>query len=367
MEIAVPSLTETVKLELKTPVIDDRPVYVSGNFCDWLPDLERFRMERVGPNHYEFVFPEDLKLPEVIEYKYTRGGWDQVELTSDGNAPLNRTLSTSKKSREDYVPHWRRNGVSLNTGFMPIVEVLSEEFAMPQLNKKRKVYVLLPYDYYEHPRRRYPVLYMTDAQNLFGVGSDYGTWGIDRKLAVLSSRDRGNVIIVAIDHGDKDRIKEFSPYDNPKSGKGKGKEFLKFITDTLKKEVDLKYRTMPHRLHTGIGGSSLGGLLAAYAGLMHPDVFGKQMIFSPSLWLSPKIFFDAIHFFEPFESRMYLYGGNREGANMVQNLEKFHKTLQKQGYGYDRVQLQLEIDPQGHHREERWGEEFPKALEWLFY
>ncbi len=324
-------------------------------------------MEETGPGQYQFVFPQDLELPDVIEYKYTRGGWDQVELNSDGDAPLNRTLKPTKTLVQDFVPHWRRNGVSLNTDYMPITELLAENFEIPQLKKKRKIYVLLPFDYYEHPKRRYPVLYLTDAQNLFGRGSQYGNWGIDRKLAVLAARDRGNVIVVAIDHGDKERIREFSPYDSEKHGKGKGKDFLRFVTDTLKKKVDETYRTLPSRLHTGIGGSSLGGLLAAYAGLMHPDVFSKLMIFSPSLWLSPKIFFDATHFFEPFESRMYLYGGNREGANMVNNLEKLYKTLETQGFGYDRVKLNLQIDPEGQHREERWGEEFPKALEWLYY
>jgi predicted alpha/beta superfamily hydrolase len=370
MEVKVPSLTKTtIKLELKTPVIDDRPVYVSGNFCKWYPDLDEFRMDRIGPNHYEYSFPEDMDLPELIEYKYTRGGWDQVELNSNGETPPNRIAMSGEGTFEtqDFVPHWRRNGVSLDAVHMPILEIFAEEFEIPQLDKKRKIHVLLPYSYYDQPKKRYPVLYLTDAQNLFGAGSPYGNWGIDRKLAVLSSRNQGDVIIVAIDHGDKDRINEYSPYDHPRDGKGNGREFLKFITETLKKQIDARYRTLPHRLHTGLGGSSMGGLLTAYAGLMHPDVFGKLMIFSPSLWLSPKIYFDATHFFEPFESRIYLYGGSREGSNMVYNLEKFHKTLLKQGYGYDRVKLHLEIDPQGQHREERWGEEFPKALEWLFY
>ncbi len=111
----------------------------------------------------------------------------------------------------------------------------------------------------------------------------------------------------------------------------------------------------------------MGGLLAAYAGLMHPDVFGRYMVFSPSLWISPRIYFDAAHFFEPLDTRMYLYGGRREGSNMVKNLEIFYGTLEKQGYGYDRVKLHLEINPFGQHREEQWGDQFPKALEWLFY
>ncbi|TDB65360.1 alpha/beta hydrolase [Arundinibacter roseus] len=367
METSIHTNIDTITLELHTPVLDDRPVFVSGNFCKWYPDMEQYRLHQIGPGHYRFVFPEELDLPEKIEYKYTRGGWDQVELDSEGKAPKNRVLDRTAPVTHDFVPHWRRNGVSLDTTYMPILELFSQNFRVPQLQTERKVYVLLPHAYHEQPNRRYPVLYMLDAQNLFGKGSAFGSWGIDRKMAVLASRQRGDVIIVAIDHGEEKRIQEFSPYNNPKHGKGKGREFLRFITDTLKPQVDQRYRTEPHRLHTGIGGSSLGGLMAAYAGLMHPNVFGKLMVFSPSLWISPRIYFDASHFFEPLETRMYLYGGQKEGANMVQNLEFLYETLEQQGYGYDRVKLRLEIDPTGQHQEERWGEEFPKALEWLYY
>ena len=367
MEIAVHSAIRTLKLELTTPVLDDRPVYVSGNFCKWSPDLDELKMERIAPGQYQFTFPADMDLPDEIEYKYTRGGWDQVELDSNGNAPLNRSVPFERKRIKDFVPHWRRDGVSLDSALMPVIEVFAESYNVPSLLANRRIQVLLPHNYYEQPDRHYPVLYLTDAQNLFGAGSAYGNWGIDRKMAVLATRDRADVIIVAIDHGDQERINEFSPYDTPRNGKGKGREFLRFITNSLKPAIDAKYRTKPHRLHTGIGGSSLGGLLATYAGLMHPDVFGRLMIFSPSLWVSPRIHYDAIHFFEPFESRIYLYGGNREGANMVKNLKALNETIEKQGYGYERVKVNLQIDPQGKHNEARWGEEFPKALEWLYY
>lgn len=111
----------------------------------------------------------------------------------------------------------------------------------------------------------------------------------------------------------------------------------------------------------------MGGLLAAYAGLMHPNVFSRLMIFSPAFWMAPRIYFDAAHFFEPLASRFYLYGGQREGSTMVQDLEQFYDSIEQQSYGYDRTKFHLEIDPMGQHGEDRWGEEFPKALEWLYY
>lgn len=362
----VETLAETLRIELTTPVTDDRPIYITGNFCKWLPDLPAYQLTATKPGHYEFEFPADFDFPLPLEYKFTRGGWDQVELDRWGQPFGNRIISQYEGTIHDFVTRWQKDSTK-NSDLTPIIEVLSETFEIPQLNRKRRVHVLLPHDYYEQPDRRYPVLYMTDAQNLFGEGSPYGNWQIDKSLAALAGEDKANVIIVAIDHGDEDRLQEFSPYDNPRLGKGLGSLFLRFLTDTLKPHIDKTYRTKKDRLNTGMGGSSVGGLLTIYAALMFPHVFGRLMIFSPSLWISQKIYFDAIHFFEPFETRIYIYAGGKEGANMVPNTHKLEETLHNQGFGYSRVKIKTSIDPDGEHHEKRWSKEFPLALTWLFF
>ena len=359
-------ILDTLKIELKTPPSDKRPVYITGNFCKWLPDLEEFKMTKVAPDQYEFQFPAGLDLPYPLEYKYTRGGWDQVELDRYGQPHPNRVVYGHGDLLTDYVIRWQKD-IAKKQDLAPIVEVLSETFEIPQLNKKRRVHVLLPHNYYDQPDRHYPVLYMTDAQNLFGEGSPYGNWKIDQSLTKLAGEDKANVIIVAIDHAGEERIQEFSPYDNPRLGKGLGLMFLRFLTDTLKPHVDNHYRTKRDRLNTGMGGSSVGGLLTIYAALMFPNVFGRLMIFSPSLWISQRIYFDAIHFFEPFETRIYLYAGGKEGANMIPNVNKLEETLHNQGFGYSRVKIKTSIDPKGQHNEKRWSKEFPEALKWLYF
>ncbi|TDE18589.1 alpha/beta hydrolase [Dyadobacter psychrotolerans] len=362
MQVAI----DTLRIELKTPPTDKRPVYITGNFCKWLPDLEKYKMEEDAVGHYSFQFPADLELPYPLEYKYTRGGWDQMELDNYGQPQGNRVIDPNEGIVKDFVTRWETDSTE-KASLSPIIEVLSETFEIPQLNKKRRVHMLLPHDYYENPDRHYPVLYMTDAQNLFGEGSPYGNWEIDKSLTKLAGEDKANVIIVAIDHAGEERIQEFSPYDNPRLGKGLGLQFLRFVKDTLKPFVDKEYRTKPDRLNTGMGGSSVGGLLAIYAALMFPDVFGRLMIFSPSLWISQRIYFDAIHFFEPFETRIYIYAGGKEGANMIPNVNKLQETLRGQGFGYSRVKINTSIDPKGKHNEKRWSEEFPLALKWLFF
>ena len=174
-------------------------------------------------------------------------------------------------------------------------------------------------------------------------------------------------IIVAIAHGGEERKTEYNPYENNRLGKGEGRKYVKFIAETLKPYIDKNFRTMSSRLHTGVGGSSLGGLVSIYAGLMYPDVFGKLMIFSPSLWVSSKIYFDAIHFFEPLDTRIYVYAGGKEGAGMIPSVEKLKDTIAAQSPNTNKVKINLSLDPKGKHSESRWSEEFPKALEWLYY
>lgn len=368
--MSLETITDTLVLELTTVISDKRPVFITGEFCKWLPDLEEFRMIETDPGKYRFVFPENATLTFPIEYKYTRGGWDQVELDRYGQEHPNRYIGENVAYAHDKITRWQTD-ITKKPNQSPLIEILSETFEIPQLKTHRRIHVLLPYNYYEEPDRYYPVHYMMDAQNLFGDASPYGNWRIDKSLTELAKQGKGNVIIVAVDHADDDRIKEFSPYDIPRLGKGQGGLFLKFLAETLKPHIDEKYRTKADRLNTGMGGSSVGGLLTIYAALMFPHVFGRLMIFSPSLWISGKIYFDAIHFFEPFETKIYLYGGGEEGdeleqESMITNIKKLNQTLENQGFGYKRVEINMVIDLKGEHTESRWGKEFPTALKWLY-
>jgi predicted alpha/beta superfamily hydrolase len=355
-------------LELTTPQDDDRPVFISGNFCEWHPDEPTFEMTKVAKGKYKFVFSSELQKSEAIEYKYTRGGWDHVELDNYGNPGLNRLIPLKPAKVQDFVPHWRNFG---STAFikrlMPKIELVSEEFVIPQLGKSRKVNILLPHDYDSSPEKSYPVLYMQDAQNLYGEGSVYGNWEIDKRLSLLASQQKGDVIVVAIDHGDEDRFVEYSPYKSVQKGKGQGMKYANFIAKTLKPYIDKNYRTKPERQFTGIGGSSMGGLISIYAGFMYPETVGRLMVFSPSLWVSNKIYFDAVEFFNPIDTKIYLYAGGKESKFMLPNVNRLKSTIEGQGFDASKLEIHASVDPKGEHKEKRWGQEFPKAIEWMFF
>lgn len=352
-------------LELFTPQDDARPVYITGNFNGWITREEKFRMERMRDGHYRYIFSEPLRLGEPLEYKYVKGGWESEELDREGHPPSNRRMEMPRGTVNDVVPQWKKHGNWYDPAFYPDIQVVSKRFHLPQLRRKRRISVLLPWDYQDNDRR-YPVLYLQDGQNLFEDGAPFGTWGVDKQLAVLAAQGKGDFIVVAIDHGGKERIREFSPYDTRNWGEGLGHDYASFLAETLKPYIDKTYRTLPERIHTGIGGSSMGGLISIYAGLMFPHVFSKFMIFSPSLWVSNRIYAEPTGLANLPATRIYLYGGGKEGSGMVTNLDRLKQTLKQKGYGTDKLQIHLEIDPNGRHNEQRWGEEFPKAATWLW-
>lgn len=350
---------------LTTDEDDFRPVYISGNFNNWHTQDPNFEMEKIDEGMYHFKFAHDFVYPKELLYKFTKGDWSEVEIDKYGNRTENRVCNQNQGVKEEHVDKWRKNWLPFKNNFLPKVELISEEFEMPQLNKKRKIWALLPHDY-EDASENYPVMYLQDAQNLFNENAQFGNWEIDKKLAVMSEYKIGKIIIIAIEHAEKDRIKEYN-VGKTMLGAGQGKKYIRFITDTLKPFIDKKYRTKSEREFTGIGGSSMGGLVSIFSGLMYPEVYGRLMIFSPSLWVVPKMDFTSLDFSEPSETKIYLYAGGDESDTMIKHVKKFQNNMIKNEFVQDKMKIKLSINMQGKHNEVYWSDEFPKAIEWLFF
>ncbi|MFC5623177.1 alpha/beta hydrolase [Algoriphagus winogradskyi] len=350
---------------LNTSDDDDRPVYISGNFNNWTTQDRRFLMKKISHGKYEFTFPEGEEFESELIYKFTKGDWSEVEIDRYGNRTPNRHWKNDKVTKTEKVAKWRKNWLPYRPSQLPIIRLISEEFEIPQLNKTRKVWALLPHDY-NSSEEKYPVLYLHDAQNLFNENAEFGNWQIDKKLAVMSDYNIGKIIVIAVEHGESERLQEYN-VGKTVLGIGSGKKYIRFITDTLKPFVDKTYRTKTEREFTGIGGSSMGGLVSIFSGLIYPEVFGKLMVFSPSLWVIPKIKLGFLDIFEPQETRLYLYAGGDESETMVKHVLKFRKRLLKRESLKGKMKVHLSINEDGKHNETYWSDEFPKAIEWLFF
>jgi predicted alpha/beta superfamily hydrolase len=132
---------------------------------------------------------------------------------------------------------------------------------------------------------RYPVLYMHDGQNLFDTFTSYaGEWRVDETCELLiPAGEIEPVIVVGIENGPA-RITEYTPWPSAPYGGGGGDAYLTAIRDVLIPEVDRRYRTRAGRASRYLCGSSLGGLISAYAGYAYDDVFDRVAAVSPSYW-----------------------------------------------------------------------------------
>jgi predicted alpha/beta superfamily hydrolase len=352
-------------IQLSTVQAVDKPIFIAGNFNNWKTNDPAFQLQKTGSYTYRYHFPDKANLPDTLEYKYSLGSWDYVELNKYGEAVDNRVLKVAEREDiQDHVPLWLLNGKNYDDALRPIPHIISQEFEIPQLIKTRRISALIPHDYYKTDKR-YPVLYLQDGQNLFDDYAPYGNWAVDKKMALMAARGIGDFIVIAIDHAKEDRIEEFTPSYNTRLGVGDGKKYIRFLADTLKPYIDKHFRTLPDRMNTGIGGSSMGALISIYAGLIYPEVYSKLLIFSPSLWVTPNMHFHYMNLYHNESMKVYLYGGEGESDTMVPSLRRFKQALEAKASAP--VSFKISIDPHGKHNEERWGKEFPKAIEWLFF
>ncbi len=230
----------------------------------------------------------------------------------------------------------------------------------PKLQTTKKIWLYLP-ENYTQTTKKYPVLYLHDAQNLFDATTSYaGEWRIDETLDSL----KAEVIIVGIEHGNEKRIDELTPYRNEKYGGGKGTQYLDFLVSQLKPYIDTHFRTKTGRYHTGIGGSSLGGLLSYYATLKYPKIFGKAMVFSPAFWINPEVYTFTEHT-KTVKSKIYFMCGDSESESMVNDMERMIMALNVTRCSCLHL-TKMKIIAHGKHNEKLWAKEFAKAYLWLF-
>ena len=230
----------------------------------------------------------------------------------------------------------------------------------PQLDVEKKIWIYLPANYQTDTKKKYPVIYMHDGQNLFDKNTAYtDEWYIDETLDSL----KAEAIVVGIQHGGADRrIAELTPFPNEKYSGGDGDIYVDFITGTLKPYIDENYRTKPDPKDTAIMGSSLGGLISYYAVMKYPEVFGKAGVFSPSFWFSKDIY-TFTEQADKTNGKIYFMAGDSEDENMVPGLEKMVQLVS--GKLKNKKSVMVKIVPGGKHNEALWSKEFAATFLWL--
>jgi enterochelin esterase-like enzyme len=243
-------------------------------------------------------------------------------------------------------------------------------FRSRYLRNQRDLIVYLPPGYDAQPKRRFPVLYLHDGQNLFDgatsfvpgmdwhVGQTADEWISDGRVAPL--------IIVGIYNAGKQRIGEYTPTRAPKLGGGRADRYAKFLLEEVRPLVVSRYRAQEGADNTGIGGSSLGGLVSLYLGLQKPQIFGKIAALSPSVWWNERVIlrFAAAAAVKALP-RIWLDIGTREGPCIVDDVERFRDILIGKGWQLER-DLHYERVEGAEHNEAAWARRVGPFLQFLF-
>jgi predicted alpha/beta superfamily hydrolase len=244
-----------------------------------------------------------------------------------------------------------------------------DSFRSKFLRNQRDIVVYVPPDYDRQPERRYPVLYLHDGQNLFDAATAFNgqDWHVAQTADyAISAGLVEPLIVVGLYNTGKTRLREYTPTSVPRLGGGRADRYAKFLIEEVKPVVDRDYRTRQEAVQTGIGGSSLGGLVSIYLGLKFSSVFGKIAALSPSVWWNQRMIlrFAQAAPVEP-RPRIWLDIGTREGPRIVDDVEKFRDVLLSKGWQHDR-DLHYERVEGAEHNEAAWAARVGPFLQFLF-
>jgi enterochelin esterase-like enzyme len=251
--------------------------------------------------------------------------------------------------------------------------LLHRQFVSAFLPARRDIIVSLPPDYFSsglRTGRRYPVLYLQDGQNLFD-GSTSFIKGSFWDVQTTSDRliEEGAIeplIVVGIYNTGVERMEEYTPMRDPNLAGGNANLYGRLLVEELKPWVDQTYRTLDGPAHTGVGGSSLGGLVSLYLGLTWAHVFGRLAVLSPSVWWARGGMLSYVRRTRPEpRPRIWLDVGLSEGPAMIKKCDELHRLLERRGWR-EGIEMQYLRVPGGRHNEDAWAKRVDPLLRFLF-
>lgn len=359
-ELTEGNITITATIPSDTPA--ENSIYIAGSFQGYKPTVA-LKMDKTG----DYTYTVTIQSVTQINYKILCGkSWDNVEMAADGQDISDRTASTANPTVNITVEKWKSTDV-IPMSYTYIDEALDFE---PYLSGSRNIWVYLPKDYTTNTGKSYPVLYMHDGQNVFEQG-DFGTWEAHKAFEALQDKGKEVGIVVAINNG-AGRMSEYTPFPNTSNAPiAKGDEYLQAIINVIMPYINANYRTLTGPENTGIAGSSLGGLISYYAGLKHPDVFGRIGAMSPSFWYCKNDLSDYVNNWtadaNTAKARIYFICGDSEGSNpssMITDMQEFYDKTKSKGFLENNLKHEVVVG--GAHNEASWAAQIERVYDFIF-
>jgi len=217
-----------------------------------------------------------------------------------------------------------------------------------------KIYVDIPADYYQHPNKKYPALYLLDADYSFPV-----TKAIAEHLEDRNRMKEVFIIGIAYDGPYEYKLKrsrDYTPWHTKSGGyneacnkiSGGGPEFAEFLDKELIPAMNKQFRLNGSRT---LVGHSFGGLFGSWLSITDPKLFNSYIIVSPSLWYKNKEMFQYEQQYakthKALPEKIYFGIGDKENAHlyrMVDDLNQYVAMLKSQDLQGLQIEYQVSQD-----------------------
>ncbi len=255
--------------------------------------------------------------------------------------------------------------------------VIKRDFIYTPKDKIRTAHIYLPDDY-QTSGLRYPVMYFFDGHNLFfNQDATYGkSWGLKEFLDGWGKK----LILVGLEcgHEGDERLSEYLPYKAApghfQKFKPLGQATMDWIVNDVKPVIDRDYPTLPFREATGIGGSSMGGIMSLYAVVHYNRWFSKAACVSTAMGFCMRPLMQDMRQ-SPMDAntRIYLSWGTKEAWG-IKNPNREDRS--SKSYGWNRrvadqarstgAAVKMECQIGGGHCEADWEKLNPSFMNFLW-
>ncbi|MTB51518.1 alpha/beta hydrolase [Lewinella sp. W8] len=244
----------------------------------------------------------------------------------------------------------------------PGVTVLRDSFLIDYQNEKRTLHVYVPPGYAEDSLS-YPVMYFMDGESSFNDMENMAPeWQIDEVIDASVRAGGPGAIVIGIAQSDQ-RDPEYTPFPIDDYPNAHGDRYIDWVATKLKPWVDTNYRTLTAPEHTAIGGISRSGMMAYYALMAHPEVFGLAVIQSPSLWVDENRLLAMDTPAEALAGRRAFVSVGELETPMIRQARAIHDKLLDAGIAPEDLRMEI-IQGEGHWHM-AWRKSFAMAYPWL--
>lgn len=315
------------------------------------------RLENTDLYYRSYKVPNDFCFSYRFNIKDTITGvtYKAIDKYNSSRVPLGdaKTYSYSVIDLTEKDNYWKNLNKKQLDNLNSTIDTI--DYTNKVLKQKRDIYVYLPPNYNKNRKKSYPVIYLFDASiylnriEVPNILDNMITEGkIEPMIAVMIGtfrKTRGIILPLNFEYKD---------------------ELIKDIIPLIRKN----YNTSTEAAENIIGGMSYGGLAASFIAFYHPDIFGKVLSQSGSLWRGLQLtdmqgnWIRQDWLIEKYltqntkKLKLYFDWGLQENWVLGAN-RRMIRTLSKKGYEYKFIEFN------GWHDWSNSRKTFPQGLEYL--